>query len=170
MTTDAERRDAFIENLMSTGNVTESAKVAGFSRATVYRHRAAEPEFAARWDTAIDTLAGRISDALIAEAIDGEPIVNGEGIVVGRRRNTRLLERLAIKHGLLEHEKPSTAIAIQNNQNTAARDPKLVAAAKVNSDKLRALLLSKPMPVIVDAQVIDVTPVPASDPDEDLLE
>jgi hypothetical protein len=148
-----DQREAFLENLANTGHVTQSAAAAGISRSVVYRMRAGDPAFAAQWDEALDSLVGRIHDALIAEAIDGEVVLNGEGVVVGRRRNIRLLERLAVKHGLLEAERPK--VAIQNNlSNSAIEADPLVTEARTELKRRLAQLGAQAEPRrIIDAEI-----------------
>ena len=156
-----DQLEAFLVNLANTGVVAKSAREAGITKYIVYALRRADPAFAKRWEEALEVLPSRVLDAVVEEAIEGEPIVSGEGVVVGRRRNTRLLERLAEKHGVIDTQRPAAAVQINNTQQ-AANDPKLVAAVKQNSERLHALLFgAKSAPAIIDAEVVDVMPVAA---------
>lgn len=47
-------RGVFLAGLADTCNVTHSARLAGIDRATAYKHRADDAEFATAWDDAIE--------------------------------------------------------------------------------------------------------------------
>ena len=57
-------RVKFLEHLALSANVTESASIAGITRQCAYLWRAAEPDFSAAWDDALE----QATDALEAEA------------------------------------------------------------------------------------------------------
>jgi hypothetical protein len=157
-----EQRETFLANLADTGVVTKSARAAELSKATVYAMRRVDEDFAKRWDEALNVLPSRVLDAVVEEAIEGEPIMSAEGHIVGRRRNARLLERLAEKHGIIDKPGPATAVQVNNNNTQqAARDPKVVAAVRANNERLRALLHREPLPAlptpaVVAVEIVDV--------------
>jgi hypothetical protein len=93
----------------------EALKAANISRATVFRLRK-DPAFEADFQRALTARVGDVADAIHSEAIDGTPILDEGGKEIGRRRNTRLLERLGEQHGLLPSSRP--AVAVQVNQNS----------------------------------------------------
>lgn len=49
----AARRGDFLRHLARTANVSKSARSAGISTSTLYRHRAKTPSFAEQWDAAL---------------------------------------------------------------------------------------------------------------------
>ncbi|MFT9366503.1 MULTISPECIES: hypothetical protein [Gluconobacter] len=57
-------REIFLQHLRKTSNISESARIALIDRATAYKWREADPEFARAWEDAID----EATDALEAEA------------------------------------------------------------------------------------------------------
>ena len=78
-------------------------------------------------------------------------------------KNVDVLKRLAVKEDVLDNEKPTTAIAISNQQQLGPTDPKLRAAVANNSARLRALLLGheKLPPLPADA-VHGIAALPAA--------
>lgn len=67
---------AFLESLMATCNVTESAKAARVGRVTAYDHRKRHPDFAKAWDEAKAIGADTLEDEAVRRARDGwdEPV------------------------------------------------------------------------------------------------
>lgn len=63
-------REAFIEALRETCNVSHSARVAGVGRRTVYQWRDADPEFAAAWEEAEEEAVDKLELAARQRAID----------------------------------------------------------------------------------------------------
>jgi hypothetical protein len=61
----SENREAFLDALQITANVTSACQTAGLPRTCAYDWRDADPEFAAEWELALE----RGSDALEDEAI-----------------------------------------------------------------------------------------------------
>lgn len=64
---------AFLEALSLTGNVTESAKRAGFSRDYAYEVREKDAGFASRWDSALEEACDRMELEARRRAVDGIP-------------------------------------------------------------------------------------------------
>lgn len=62
-------RPAFLEELASTCNVAEAARVAGVARRTVYQHRETDPEFAAEWEDAVEAGVQALELALRKRAV-----------------------------------------------------------------------------------------------------
>ena len=94
-------RARFLVALETTGVVRVAAEASGVSRATLYRWREEDPEFATSWDRAIDSAA----DALEAEArrrgVEGwdEPVFHqGVQVATIRRYSDRMLELLLKAH------------------------------------------------------------------------
>jgi hypothetical protein len=87
-------RATFLAALEASGNISASARRAGVGRATVYRHRAGEPDFREAWDEAMETAADALEAEIRRRAVDGwdEPVFH-EGRICGyiRRYDDRLL-------------------------------------------------------------------------------
>lgn len=66
----------FLESLMTTCNVTASARAAGVGRVTVYDHRRRHSDFAKAWDEAKAIGADTLEDEAVRRARDGwlEPV------------------------------------------------------------------------------------------------
>lgn len=62
--------EEFFDHLAATCNVSASAAAVGFSTFTVYRQRRMRPDFAARWQAAIEQGYARLEAALIEAAND----------------------------------------------------------------------------------------------------
>lgn len=72
-----ERKAKFLAALAANGaNVRRAAEVVGISRMHLYRLRAAEPDFAAAWNEALDLGTEALEDEAIRRAHDGvdEPV------------------------------------------------------------------------------------------------
>jgi hypothetical protein len=154
-------RNAFIETLRRTANVTLAAKAAGVNRVTAYAWRE-EPEFRSEWDAAVEEAADALEAEAWRRAVDGidEPIVR-EGVVVGtvKRYSDRLLETLLKGHKparFREHQAATTvnvdARSVTANVLIAPPSPhELAETARVLLDALAA-----------DASVGDALALPAS--------
>jgi hypothetical protein len=64
-------REAFIEALRETCNVSHAARVAGVGRRTVYDWRDTDPEFAAEWAEAEEEAVDKLEQVARERAIDG---------------------------------------------------------------------------------------------------
>ena len=51
---DCEWRQAFLDSLRVTGNVSAAARLVGKARASLYRMRRNDPDFAAAWQDALE--------------------------------------------------------------------------------------------------------------------
>lgn len=69
-------REAFLKELRRRGNVSDAARAAGVDRSTPYRWREAEPEFAAAWDEAIESVMDAMEGEAYRRAVEGvdEPV------------------------------------------------------------------------------------------------
>ena len=65
-----EAEAIFFDVLASSANVLMAADAAGFSTPTVYRQRQLRPEFAARWQSALEQGYARLEMALVEAACD----------------------------------------------------------------------------------------------------
>lgn len=65
-----EAEEAFFDHLATSCNVRASAEAVGFTTFTVYRQRRLRPEFAARWQAALEQGYARLEIALVEAAND----------------------------------------------------------------------------------------------------
>jgi hypothetical protein len=63
-------QDRFIELLAVTFSVTSAAQGAGIDRSTAYRYKYEHPEFAARWDDALNSAIDRLEKAAYERAVN----------------------------------------------------------------------------------------------------
>jgi hypothetical protein len=108
-----EWRDKFLETLRGCGNIRESAAAAGVHRATAYRARDADAEFAEAWDDALDEAADVLEMEARRRAIDGvEEPVYFRGREVGKvRRYSDTLLMFLLKGIRPEKYRPSYNLA-----------------------------------------------------------
>ena len=76
-------RRAFLAELAVDGNRRRAAEVAGVDSATIYRHRAADAEFRAAWDAAIDHAGEYLEAEAWRRATEGveEPLTSAKGLL-----------------------------------------------------------------------------------------
>lgn len=89
-----EKKEAFLEFLSSTGNITQAAQHAGVSRRTVYDHKAADPDFEKAWDAAEQLGLDAMEDEVTRRGVEGwdEPVwYQGEQCGVVRKFSDTLL-------------------------------------------------------------------------------
>lgn len=127
----------------------EALQAANISRASVFRLRK-DPAFEADFQRALTARVGDVADAIHSEAIDGTPILDAEGKEIGRRRNTRLLERLGEQHGILPSSRPAIAVQVNQNGTAALASDQLDAERR---GRLEALLHGR----VLDGEAIEVS-------------
>lgn len=91
---DSERRSYFLECLCENGNVTESAKLAGIPRTTLYDWRRADEDFARAWEEANELGTDALEDEATRRGKDGvdEPIFyKGSEVAQVKRYSDTLL-------------------------------------------------------------------------------
>ncbi len=89
-----EQQKKFIQDLALHGNVTEAAKTAIIPRSSLYRYRAANPEFAKAWDGAREQATDNLADEAMRRAINGVEEVRyfkGEPVGTVRKYSDQLL-------------------------------------------------------------------------------
>jgi hypothetical protein len=100
-------RAEFLRVLGLVGNIVAAATAAGVGRATAYRHRIADPDFAARWDEAIEDARDRLEAEAWRRAVHGtahrKPIYY-QGKLVGEEVWTEYSDTLLL--ALLRAAKP----------------------------------------------------------------
>lgn len=92
---------AFLASLAIDGNVTRAANAAGVDRSNAYQRRLRNPEFANRWDEAIEAANDAIEAEARRRAVDGveEPVFyKGVQVGVERRYSDGLLIALLKRH------------------------------------------------------------------------
>ncbi|MBI3197246.1 MAG: hypothetical protein HYZ40_07005 [Rhodospirillales bacterium] len=85
---------AFLRLVSRCATIVEAAARAGVNRGSLYRWRARDPRFAAKWDAAMARQAAEAADniALQANTVESQPVYyHGKQIGERRRVNTRLL-------------------------------------------------------------------------------
>lgn len=87
--------ETFLSQLAISPNVSAAAKAAGIARQYAYEVKAADPEFAAAWDDAVDQSTDSLVGEMYRRARDGvdEPVFH-QGEVCGHKR--RFSDTLAI--------------------------------------------------------------------------
>jgi len=91
----------FLDELGECGSVCEAARRARMPRASLYRRRADDPEFAKAWDQALEMAYDLLHDEAMRRAIEGveKPVFyRGEQVAVVRRKSDRLLMFLMRAH------------------------------------------------------------------------
>ena len=94
LNTPGRQQAAFLRQVPRYATIAEAAAAAGVNRGTLYRWRARDPRFAAKWDTVVARQAAEAGDsiALQANTIDIQPVFyRGKQIAERRKVNTRLL-------------------------------------------------------------------------------
>ena len=89
-----QKKDKFLELYAETGNVSLAAKAAGTSRATVYRWKGEDPDFATAWDSAAEEAADRLEQEAWRRAVQGtdEPVhYQGQRVDIVKRYSDTLL-------------------------------------------------------------------------------
>lgn len=98
----AKQKATFLKFFSETGNATQAAEAAGFSRATAYRARHNDPDFAKAWDEAEERAADMLEAEARRRAVEGtERYVISQGKLVNGPDGKPLIER-AYSDRLLE--------------------------------------------------------------------
>ncbi len=91
----------FLDELAEIGSVVEAAHRSRTPRASLYRRRARDPDFAAAWNEALQLAVDRLQDETMMRAIEGveQPVFyRGEQVASVRRVSDRLLMFLLRAH------------------------------------------------------------------------
>ncbi len=70
-----ERQEAFLDHFAGTCNLADSAAAAGVSEATIFAHRAKDPDFAARFQTALEQGYARLEAMVVQRRIEGQKLL-----------------------------------------------------------------------------------------------
>ncbi len=89
-----KKREAFIDALAKTGNVSDAAELAGIGRRSAYDWRRDDLSFAAEWDDAIDQAADRMEREAFRRAVEGtdKPVFGSLGQGMGSGEVGRVKE------------------------------------------------------------------------------
>jgi hypothetical protein len=80
----ARRKKSFLQALARTGNVSTASAYAGWGQGVAYSVRKGDPEFAKRWEWALEAYVGRLEDEADRRAVDGVEVgVYHKGELVG---------------------------------------------------------------------------------------
>ena len=93
----AGRKNALVEALAETGNVTRAAKAAEVGRRTHYLWLESDPEYVAAVQDAMERAADKLEEEAVRRAVEGvdEPVhYQGERVDTVRKYSDRLLEFL----------------------------------------------------------------------------
>jgi hypothetical protein len=142
--------ERFLSALVEFGQVTYAANVAGMTRRSFYARRQRDPDFAQRWDEALDSFEESLTQRVIATAvhmgtgrwvpaldpITGEPELNDDFEPLLRFDCSHVDPRIAVKLiGLrVRSLNEAPVVAVQNNFGVEA--PRLVAGPPIDVDAL----------------------------------
>ena len=87
------QREAFLDHLAATCNVSAAAEAGGIDRVHLYWIRRSDPEFRAQWADALEAGYEMLETLLVGHAIDGggTDITSGLGAAIDRDLALRLL-------------------------------------------------------------------------------
>lgn len=146
----AATRNAFLDCLREKGNVTAAARLVGIDRATAYRWRDADADFAQAWDDAIEEAADLIELEAHRRAVSGidEPVIYQGNVTYVYERDTQG----RIVYDTIEREDKGLdgkTITVTDRIPRLALDAQgkpLTLSKRVYSDALMALLLKAHRP------------------------
>jgi hypothetical protein len=92
-------RAVFLRALAKTPSVTAACKAAGVPRMTAYDHRERDPEFAAKWDDALNQSLDVLEDAIYQRALTADAQL--AMFLLKAHRPSIYRETARIEHGLL---------------------------------------------------------------------
>jgi len=146
----AATRKAFLDCLREKGNVTAAARLVGIDRATAYRWRDADADFAQAWDDAIEEAADLIELEAHRRAVSGidEPVIYQGDVTYVYERDSQG----RVVYDIVEREDKGLdgkTITVTDRIPRLALDAQgkpLTLSKRVYSDALMALLLKAHRP------------------------
>ena len=151
------KQDKFFDALSLYGQIGAACAHAGVSYVTVNKYRKESPEFAERFQAAMDQLEHTVMKALRMHAIDGavvERAYDGEGncILEKRKYDTKLL------HSWIQRLQPGdwgTKVKVdQEVRVTASREPPKMLTAE-QREKVRELLDTFSDDDVIDTEIVE---------------
>jgi len=78
-----KKREAFLEALKETCNITKACELSGLPRTSAYEWKADDPEFAADWQKSLDIAADLLEEEAVRRAKEGtlKPVYQGGELV-----------------------------------------------------------------------------------------
>jgi hypothetical protein len=146
----------FLKLLADGESVRSACRVTGLARSVLYLRRETDRAFAAAWDAALAGRPIQVADAIYDSAVNGEPVIDAKGNLVGFRRNTRLLERLGERHGVLPVRGPETALQVNVGALPAPGHPDTPESVR---ERIRAALHGD----VIEGEAVEVAPHPPED-------
>lgn len=146
----AATRKAFLDCLREKGNVTAAARLVGIDRATAYRWRDADADFAQAWDDAIEEAADLIELEAHRRAVSGidEPVIYQGDVTYVYERDSQgrvVYDTIEREDKGLDGETITVTDRIPRLVLDAQGKP-LTLSKRVYSDALMALLLKAHRP------------------------
>jgi len=92
-----KRIERFLAELSSDANVSAAANAIGVSRRTVYDWREADPEFAKRWDAAVEIGLDALEDEAARRGMRGYEEITIERVPIGTKGRTRRVETKRVR-------------------------------------------------------------------------
>ena len=89
------RKERFLEHLAKSGNVSDSGRLAGVQRSTLYPWKETDPHFAFLWDDALEEAADALEAEARRRAVEGydEPITYGGKIICNPETGSPLVRK-----------------------------------------------------------------------------
>ncbi|MBA3033575.1 MAG: terminase [Gammaproteobacteria bacterium] len=129
-----KRYNVFLAELAIDGNVTRAANATGVDRSNAYQRRLRNPDFAKRWDDAIEAATDAIEAEAHRRAVDGveEPIFY-KGVECGRvtRYSDPLLIALLKRHRPEYRDSGRVEIANAPGEVLRVEESPIAAARKI---------------------------------------
>ncbi len=151
-----KKKELFLKTLAEVGMVTEAAKIAGISRAQLYRWKKADLTFAAAWEEALEISADVLEAEVQRRAIDGvKTPVFFKGKVAGTvQKYSDTLLIFLLKARRPERFRDNVAVQVSGSVSHAVFSPEMcrmrellcVALADYPEAKLRLAKALKALP------------------------
>lgn len=98
-----QKKGRFLKLLRERGNATEAAKYAGISRGRAYAWRDEDPEFAAKWEEALEAGTDRLVEEAEKRALGGSDTLL-MFLIKGRRPEYATERRMTTHQGEVKHK------------------------------------------------------------------
>lgn len=135
-----KRKDKFIAEISKRGIVSHACIAAGINRSTAYDHRRHDPEFARRWEEAIDNAMDNLEGEIYGRACHGreKPVFQGGELVGHVTEYSDVLAMFILKAN--RPEKYRERYDVSGNMNHTHKD--LTEVPTENLSRIRELLTS----------------------------
>ena len=121
---ECQAADLFMRSLQTGASVQGAAEAAGKPRTTFYSWRARYPDFAAKWDAAVEAGTDRLEDEAVLRATSGvaKPIFYGGKLVGYEKRHSDTLLMFLLKGRRPERFDPGNAKGAQASTSQSDSD------------------------------------------------